>query len=257
MNNKEIMCARSLARAFCYGEKKSFAPYLPPYSEVIEVAKKVIHEEATCPAKMVRKSKKTPLKPKGGYSCEGAYVFLDPFDDKRGDIYECLRTSLLVTYDEYERRKDDVIKKKKMTEHEKAVKALSDAFRKGIISGIEKYGSSYKAYYTDEEIQKEADFVLNEEQSDESIRWVAGTILHEKTKVEIPYPYTNKCPVYLPEYSAIGGELFIKHPRMRLYDALHASARESYVEWFMENYQKVIEMYLTKQKANGRNPDAV
>ena len=242
MNNKEITCARSLARAFCYGYKKSFAPYLPHYSEVLEVAKKVIHEEATCPAKMVRKSKKTPLKPKGGYSCEGAYVFLDPFDDKRGDIYECLRTSLFVTYDEYERHKDGVIKKnKKMTEHEKAVKALSDAFRKGIISGIEKYGRSYKAYYTEEEIQKEADFVLKDEQADETIRWVAGTILHDKTKVEIPYPYTNKCPVYLPEYSAIGGELFLQYPRMSLYEALRHSASESYVEWFMENYKKVID----------------
>lgn len=240
MNNKEIICARSLARAFCYVDK-DLTTYLPPYSEVIEVAKKVIHEEATCPAKMVRKSKKTPLRPKGGYSCEGTYVFIDPFDDNRGDIYECLRTTLRATYDEYERRKDGVIKKKKkITEHEKAVKALSDAFRNGIISGIEKYGRSYKAYYTEEEIQKEADFVLNEEQSDENLRWLAGTILHDKTKVEIPYPYTNKCPVYLQEYSAIGGELFLQYPRMSLYEALCHSASESYAEWFMENYQKVL-----------------
>ncbi len=242
MNNKEITCARSLARAFCYGYKKAIAPYLPPYSEVLEVAKKVIHEEATCPAKMVRKSKKTPLRPKGGYSYEGAYVFLDPFDDKRGDIYECLRTSLFVTYDEYERRKDGVIKKnKKMTEHEKAVKALSDAFRKGIISGIEKYGRSYKAYYTDEEIQKEVDFVLKNELADDTDRWMAATLLYDKKKVKIPYPYWIKCPVYLPEYSQIGGELFIKHPRMRLYDALHDSAQESYFEWLTENYQKVLD----------------
>lgn len=107
MNNEEIKCARSLARAFCYG-CKALAPYLPPYSEVIEVAKKVIHEEATCPEKMVRKSKETPLKPNGGYSWYGADVFLDPYHDNGGDIYECLRTSLWATYDAYENQKEAV-----------------------------------------------------------------------------------------------------------------------------------------------------
>lgn len=147
---------------------------------------------------------------------------------------------------------------KKMTEHKKAVKALSDAFRKGFISGIEKYGRDYiESWYTEEKLKKAADFILKEEQADGDIRWMAASLLYDKKEVKIPYPCLNKCPVYLPEYSTIGGELFFECPSMNLYEALSISARESYLEWLTENYQKLIEMYLKKQKTNGRNPDAV
>lgn len=107
MNNEELKCARSLARSFCYG-CKALSPYLPSYYEVLEEAKKVIHEEATCPEKMVRHSKDIPIKPKGGYSWYGADVFLDPYHDHGGNLYECLRTSLWATYDAYENQREAV-----------------------------------------------------------------------------------------------------------------------------------------------------
>lgn len=120
-----------------------------------------------------------------------------------------------------------------MQEHEKAVKALSDAFRKGIISGLEEYGDKRVVPYPDE-IIKEADMVLKEEKITLRLRDSARLRLTYIKEGEPPFP--EQCPVYLKEYSKFGGELFIEKPRVSLRDAIMVSAKASYLEWFMKHF---------------------
>lgn len=120
-----------------------------------------------------------------------------------------------------------------MQEHEKAVRALSDAFRKGIIAGLEEYGDKRVVPYPDE-IIKEAERVLKEENISLVLRGLARLRLSYIKEGEPPYP--EQCPVYLDEYSKVGGELFIENPRVSLRDALMVSAKASYLEWFMKHY---------------------
>lgn len=120
-----------------------------------------------------------------------------------------------------------------MQEHEKAVKALSDAFCKGIISGLEEYGDKRVVPYPDE-IIKEADMVLKEEKITLRLRDSARLRLTYIKEGEPPFP--EQCPVYLKEYSKFGGELFIEKPRVSLRDAIMVSAKASYLEWFMKHF---------------------
>lgn len=134
-----------------------------------------------------------------------------------------------------------------MQEHEQSVKALSDAFRKGIIAGLEEYGDRRIVPYPDE-IIKESDMVLKEETITLRLRDSARLRLTYIKEGEPPFP--EQCPVYLNEYSKFGGELFIENPRVSLRDAIMVSAKASYLEWFVTHYPE-------KEKANGRKPDAV
>lgn len=120
-----------------------------------------------------------------------------------------------------------------MQEHEQEVRALSDAFRKGIISGLEEYGDKRVVPYPDE-IIKEAEMVLKEENISILLRGLARLRLSYIKEGEPPYP--EQCPVYLDEYSKVGGELFIENPRVSLRDALMVSAKASYLEWFITHY---------------------
>lgn len=117
--------------------------------------------------------------------------------------------------------------------HEKAVKALSDAFRKGIISGLKEYGDTRLVPYPDE-IIKEADMVLKEEKISLVIRDSARLRLTYLKEGEPPFP--EQCPVYLKKYSRLGGELFIENPIVSLRDALFVSARAAYFEWFLAHF---------------------
>lgn len=117
--------------------------------------------------------------------------------------------------------------------NEDSVRALSDAFRKGIIAGLEEYGDKRIVPYPDE-IIKEAESVLKEENISPILRNAARVRVGYLNEGEPPYP--EQCPVYLEEYSKIGGELYIECPLVSLRDALKVSAKASYLEWFMKHY---------------------
>ena len=123
-----------------------------------------------------------------------------------------------------------------MTEHENSVRALSDAFRKGIISGLEEYGDTRVVPYPDE-IIKEAERVLKEENISLVLRGLARVRLRYIKEGEPPFP--EQCPAYLDDYSKMGGELFIENPRVSLNDALKVSAKASYLVWFMKHYPEI------------------
>lgn len=110
---------------------------------------------------------------------------------------------------------------------------LSDAFRKGIIAGLEEYGDTRIVPYPDE-IIKAAKIVLKDETISPVLRNAARVRLRYINEGEPPFP--EQCPVYLKEYSKIGGELFIENPRVSLIDALKVSAKASYLDWFMAHY---------------------
>lgn len=131
--------------------------------------------------------------------------------------------------------------------HKEAVKALSDAFRKGIISGLAEYGDRRVVPYP-KEVIREADMVLKEEKISLFLRDSARLRLTYLKEGEPPFP--EQCPVYLKEYSKLGGELFIEKPRISLRDALMVSAKASYLEWFLKHYPQ-------KENEHGRKPDAV
>lgn len=123
-----------------------------------------------------------------------------------------------------------------MTERETAAMALSNAFRKGIISGLEEYGDTRVVPYPDD-IIKEAELVLKEEAISLTLRDAARVRLSYRREGEPPFP--EQCPVHLKSYSTIGGKLFVENPRVNLHEALMVSAKGGYLEWFIRHYPRM------------------
>lgn len=92
LTKDEKKCATALARAFYY-LVPDFQPMLPTYREVLNQAKKVIHEEV-----QRRASVAEPLPPlpssEYDYDFTGADTFCDPCHDLGGNLHACLKETL-------------------------------------------------------------------------------------------------------------------------------------------------------------------
>lgn len=103
----EKKCASNLAHAF-YDYDPEWQKDLPPFKEVLAVAKELVHHENTCEwRKRLRWEEDTPLMPSDGFDYIGVEDYLDKTcPDCYGNLRESLIACMRSTYSAWEMNKD-------------------------------------------------------------------------------------------------------------------------------------------------------
>ena len=98
----EKKCACKLAHAF-YDYDPEWQKDLPPFKEVLSVAKELIHHENTCEwRERLRREKGTPLMPGNGFDYVGVEYYLEKGTEYYGNLRESLKACMRSTYEALE-----------------------------------------------------------------------------------------------------------------------------------------------------------
>ena len=126
-----------------------------------------------------------------------------------------------------------------MTEEEieKYSHLLSDAFRKGIIHGLEDYGDN-RLVPEPEKILEAARNVLQQEGKDVNLR--SHELLRREAirvnmdKRPLKYPCPEDIPFLFEKYSYLGGLYFLDDVDMSIEDGLRCCIADSIFDWLMK-----------------------
>jgi len=98
----EKKCASKLAHAF-YDYAPEWQKDLPPFKEVLSVAKELFHHENTCEwRERLRREKGTPLMPGNGFDYVGVEYYLEKGTEYYGNLRESLKACMRSTYEAQE-----------------------------------------------------------------------------------------------------------------------------------------------------------
>lgn len=113
---------------------------------------------------------------------------------------------------------------------------LSDAFRKGIIRGLEDYGDNRLVPEPDK-ILEAARNVLQQEEKDVNLRshelLRRDEIRVNMEKRPVKYPCPEDIPMLFDSYSCIGGLYFLDDTSMSTEDGLRCCIADSIFDWLM------------------------
>lgn len=125
-----------------------------------------------------------------------------------------------------------------MTDEEldKHTHLLSDAFRKGIIRGLEDYGDNRLVPEPDKILEAARNVLIQEEKdfhlrSHELLRREA--IRLNMAKRPVKYPCPEDIPMLFDSYSYLGGIYFLDDTSMSLEDGLRCCIADSIFDWLM------------------------
>lgn len=125
-----------------------------------------------------------------------------------------------------------------MTDEEldKHTHLLSDAFRRGIISGLEDYGDNRLVPEPGKILEAARNVLIQEEKdfhlrSHELLRREA--IRLNMAKRPVKYPCPEDIPMLFDSYSYLGGIYFLDDTSMSLEDGLRCCIADSIFDWLM------------------------